>query len=69
MLPAYIPFYDSRYFDGLVGGFRSLAVFIHEIHPSGKIEKQYSTLSTILLYIIGLVVFANLINLGKKGKR
>ena len=69
MLPAYIPFHDSRYFDGLAGGFRSLAVFIHEIHPSVKIEKQYNTLSTILLYIIGLVVFANLINLGKKGKR
>ena len=69
MLPAYIPFQNSNYFDGLIGGFRSLSVFIHEIHPSVKIERQYNTLSTILLYIIGLVIFANLVNLGKKDKR
>ena len=69
MLPGYIPFQNSRYFDGLVGGFKSLSVFIHEIHPSIKIERQYDTLSIILLYIIGLVVFANLVNLGKKDKR
>ncbi|MBP5406859.1 hypothetical protein J6Z19_06895 [bacterium] len=69
MLPAYIPFYNSLYFDGLVGGFKSIAVFIHEINPAIKIERQYNTLSMILLYIIGLVVFANLINFGKKDKR
>ena len=48
MLSAYIPFKETLYLDGLIGGFRSLAVFIHEFQPSLKIEKQYGILSTLL---------------------
>jgi len=69
MLSAYIPFRGSLYVDGLIGGFKSIAVFIHEFQPSLKIEKQYRTLSTILFYIIGLVIFSNLIRLARKNKK
>ena len=69
MLPAYIPFRDSRYLDGLAGGFKSIAVFVHEFHPSLKIEKQYDMLSTALLYIIALALLANLIKLVSKDKK
>ena len=40
MLSAYIPFRGSNYLDGLIGGFKSIAVFIHEFQPNSKIEKQ-----------------------------
>ena len=69
MLSAYIPFRGSLYLDGLVGGFKSIAVFIHEFQPSLNIEKQYAILSTILFYIIGLVIFSNLIELTRKNKK
>lgn len=69
MLSAYIPFKESLYLDGLAGGFRSLAVFIHEFQPSLKIERQYDILSKILIYIIGLVIFSNLIRLAVKDKK
>lgn len=69
MLSAYIPFQKSRYLDGLVGGFKSIAVFIHEFHPSLQIEKQYDMLSTALLYIIGLVFLVNLIKLLSNDKK
>ena len=69
MLSAYIPFRGSLYLDGLIGGFRSISVFIHEFQPASKIEKQYNILSTILFYIIGLVIFSNLIRLTTKDKK
>lgn len=69
MLSAYIPFRGSLYLDGLIGGFRSIAVFIHEFQPSLKIEKQYDLLSAILVYIIALVLFSNLIKLATKDKK
>jgi len=69
MLSAYIPFRGSLYLDGLIGGFKSIAVFIHEFQPSLMIEKQYDMLSTILFYIIGLVIFSNLIKLVTKDKK
>ena len=69
MLSAYIPFRGSLYLDGLIGGFRSISVFIHEFQPASKIEKQYNILSTILFYIIGLVIFSNLIRLATKDKK
>jgi hypothetical protein len=69
MLSAYIPFRGSLYLDGLIGGFKSIAVFTHEFQPSLNIEKQYDMLSTILFYIIGLVVFSNLIKLVTKDKK
>ena len=69
MLSAYIPFRGSLYLDGLVGGFRSIAVFIHEFQPDRKIEKQYEFLSIILIYIIGLVIIANLAKLVVKDKK
>ena len=69
MLSAYIPFKNSLYLDGLIGGFKSIALFVHEFQPTLKIEKQYSILSTILLYIIGLVIFSNLIKLATKEKK
>ena len=69
MLSAYIPFRGSLYLDGLIGGFKSIAVFIHEFQPSLMIEKQYDILSTILFYIIGLVIFSNLIKLVTKDKK
>jgi len=69
MLSAYIPFRGSVYLDGLVGGFRSIAVFINEFLPSLNIEKQYHILSTILFYIIALVIFSNLIKMTTKNKK
>ena len=69
MLSAYIPFKNSLYLDGLAGGFRSLAVFIHEFQPSLKIGRQYGILSKILIYIIGLVIFSNLIKFAVKDKK
>ena len=69
MLSAYIPFKESLYLDGLIGGFRSLAVFIHEFQPSQKIERQYDILSKIILYIIALVIFSNLIKFAVKDKK
>ncbi|MBO4710971.1 hypothetical protein J5681_03540 [bacterium] len=69
MLSAYIPFRNSSYLDGLVGGFKSIAIFIHEFQPSLKIEKQYDILSKILFYIIVLVVFSNLIKFATKDKK
>ena len=69
MLSAYIPFRKSIYLDGLIGGFKSISVFINEFQPSAKIEKQYNMLSTILLYIVLLVVSANLIKLVSKDKK
>ena len=69
MLSAYIPFRGSLYLDGMIGGFRSIAVFIHEFQPSLKIEKQYDLLSAILVYIIALVLFSNLIKLATKDKK
>ena len=69
VLSAYIPFRGSAYLDGLIGGFKSIALFIHEFHPSSKIEKQYDILSKILFYIIGLVIFSNLIKFATKDKK
>lgn len=69
MLSAYIPFQKSLYLDGLAGGFKSIAVFIHEFQPSVKIEKLYDMLSTALLYIIVLVFLANLIKLLSNDKK
>lgn len=69
MLSAYIPFKESLYLDGLIGGFRALAVFIHEFQPSLKIERQYDILSKILVYIIGLIIFSNLIKFAVKDKK
>ena len=69
MLSAYIPFKSTLYLDGLIGGFRSIALFVHEFQPSLKIEKPYNILSTILLYIIGLVIFSNLIKFATKDKK
>ncbi len=69
MLSAYIPFRGSLYLDGLIGGFKSITVFIHEFQPTLHIEKQYAILSTILFYIIGLVIFSNLIELARKNKK
>ncbi|MBR4531379.1 hypothetical protein IKO70_03105 [bacterium] len=69
MLSAYIPFRESLYLDGLIGGFKSIAVFIHEFQPSLNIEKQYNIMSTILFYIIWLVIFSNLIKLTRKNKK
>lgn len=69
MLSAYIPFRGSLYLDGLIGGFKSITVFIHEFQPTLHIEKQYEILSTILFYIIGLVIFSNLIELARKNKK
>lgn len=69
MLSAYIPFRGSLYLDGLIGGFRSLSVFIHEFQSSLNIERQYNILSTILFYIICLVIFSNLIRLARKNKK
>ena len=69
MLPAYIPFRETLYLDGLVGGFRSISLFIHEFQPSIIIEKQYSILSAILLYIIGIVILSNLSKLIAKDKK
>ncbi len=69
MLSAYIPFRGSLYLDGLVGGFKSIAVFIHEFQPSQRIEKLYGILSMILFYIVGLVVLMNLIKLASKDKK
>jgi hypothetical protein len=66
MLSAYIPFRGSLYLDGLIGGFKSIAVFIHEFQPSLNIEKQYDIMSTILFYIIGLVILSNLTKLARK---
>lgn len=69
MLSAYIPFRKTHCLDGLVGGFKSISVFIHEFQPSVKIEKQYDMLSNVLLYIVGLVILANLIKLASKDKK
>lgn len=69
MLSAYIPFRGSLYLDGLVGGFRSIAIFINEFQPSLKIEKQYDILSIIIFYIIVLIIFSNLISLAIKDKK
>ncbi|MBO7126806.1 hypothetical protein J6W78_04590 [bacterium] len=69
MLSAYIPFRGSLYLDGLIGGFKSIAVFIHEFQPSMNIERQYYIMSTILFYIIGLVIFSNLTALTRKNKK
>lgn len=68
ILSAYIPFSNSLYLDGLVGGFKSIAAFIHEIRPSAQIEQQYDSLSIILFYIVGIVFFANLIRVVRKDK-
>lgn len=69
MLSAYIPFRGSLYLDGLIGGFKSITVFIHEFQPSLNMEKQYYIMSTILFYIILLVIFSNLTKLAKKSKK
>ena len=69
MLSAYIPFKDSLYLDGLIGGFRSIAVFTHEFQPSLNIERQYDMLSKIILYIIALVIFSNMIKFAVKEKK
>ena len=69
MLSAYIPFRGSIYLDGLIGGFKSIAVFIHEFQSSFNIEKQYSIMSKILFYIIILVIFSNLTRIAKKNKK
>lgn len=69
MLSAYIPFRGSLYLDGLIGGFRSIAIFINEFQPSLKIEKQYDLLSIIIFYIIVLVLFSNLIKFATKYKK
>lgn len=69
MLSAYIPFRGSLYLDGLIGGFKSITVFIHKFQSTLHIEKQYAILSTILFYIIGLVIFSNLIELARKNKK
>lgn len=69
MLSAYIPFRSSLYLDGLIGGFRSIAIFINEFQPSLKIEKQYRILSIIIFYIIVLTIVSNLIGLAAKDKK
>ena len=69
MLSAYIPFRDSVYLDGLIGGFKSIAVFIHEYQPAFKTERLYSIFSMTLFYIIGLVILANLIKLATKSRK
>lgn len=65
MLSAYIPFYGTRYIDGLIGGFKSVSLFIKEVQPSSKIGYQYDMLSIILIYIVLVLLFSNIINILK----